>query len=691
MRRQPLILFVLLLAISGWMLWARGPATPPIAAIVPAAQTQTSPPATPTITPTPLPPMPTPAVTVAVEADWQTYTSPTWGITFRYPPGWAVYESPDYISISAVGESGGEIFILMEDYLLSAQGSLREWVTLENVAIGSQGRGPLTPYYVMPIPTNLLPGDVEQGVFSTNHGRVTPTEAVWLAWNGFVFRVASNYHRPIDTANLFAIIVTLKFDPAMEEVLRRSNRWSGDEAALRQQYEEVTAMLAAQCDYTCQMQENYNMRMLALDEARQLPAHQRPFVDIISPILIGSDWLTYTHPTLGISLRYSPDWSVEDPFTTNKLDESSAVQTKIILRTTDEREVLTIELMPYTVSDDVPLHNWEAIHDQLNRAQHPADQFRYRLIVPIRADFIPQQVEDIVHTRQQAADYQVEDFFMSKDGVVFRVMNSDRSLQQQTAAVLSTIKFDTAQLAKLRAQGIFAGDERAMTAALVGEWAKPTTPTPTVNPHATPTPFSTITPRPITTNVPIPTVRATVTPSAFESPLINGQQRYQGETIYDSLSPFELWFAPALWQLAADEDGRHYLVHQTFNGCEIDLRRAPLEGVSWLAPVDLAGQHWRTIAYSRNNADVIGYYLNLDNGTYMYSLILSERLPDVYDPNQKSQCQLDAEAVFDTFSQVGVTLTATPDATAQMPTVTPSPISTSAASQVPPRTSTPVP
>lgn len=682
MRRQPLILFGLLLAISGWMLWARGPATPPV------AHAQTSPPATPTITPTPLPPMPTPAMTVAVGADWQTYTSLTWGITFRYPPGWEVYESPDYISISAVGESGGEIFILLEDYLLSAKGSLQEWVTLENVAIGSQGRGPITPYYIMPIPTNLLPVDVEQGVFSTNDGRVTPTEAVWLAWNGFVFRVASNYHRPIDTANLFAIISTLKFDPAMEETLRQLDRWRGDEAVLRQQYEEVTAMLAARCDYTCQMQEDYNARMAHIDASRKKLLDQRPLVE---PITMGgydvSQWLTYTHPILGISFRFSESMIVEPP-EEQILDESAALNHPIIVRHSDGREMVRLTLLPYTVSPDVPLHNWEAIYDQLNRAVHPIDQFPYRLIVPIDVRYMPLQADDAVHVREEAAAYQMEDFFLSKDGVVLRVTNREHSLQQITAALLSTIEFDAAQLAKLRAAGIFAGDERAMLDALAAQWAMPPTPTP--DPPATATPYPTITPRPTSSPTPTP-VRATVTPSAFESPLINGQQRYQGEAIYEGLPPFELWFAPALWQLAADEDGRRYLVHQTFNGCEINLRRAPLEGVSWLAPVDLAGQHWRTAAYSLNNADVISYYLNSGNGTYMYSLILSERLPDVYDPNQKSQCQLDAEAVFDTFSQVGVSPTATPDANAQMPTVTPTPISTSAASQVPPRTPTPVP
>ena len=63
---------------------------------------------------------------------------------------------------------------------------------------------------------------------------------------------------------------------------------------------------------------------------------------------------------------------------------------------------MTIELFPYMISEDVPINNWEAIQDQLDRARNPLNRFQYRLIVPIEWNNVAHHVDDIVHTQDQA-------------------------------------------------------------------------------------------------------------------------------------------------------------------------------------------------------------------------------------------------------------------------------------------------
>ncbi|MCC6454599.1 MAG: hypothetical protein IT328_06630 [Caldilineaceae bacterium] len=684
MRRQTLTLLGLFLAICGWTLWARWPAMQPVAAgeVSPLAQATTP--------PTALPPMPTPAMTRQVEADWQTYSSPYWGVSFRYPPGWSVTgaettarlpttASPSeatYIAdtvgvpifISPTTGEDGSLYLILAYYTLSEGGSLAEWVANYNEYFGRMGLGGPIPLHLSTIPTSYLPAGVTQGVFAIGEHRVNLPRTLWLERDGLIYNFNSVYNRPEDVARMFAIAASMEFDPDAEARLRASGGFRGDDETLRQELAKMDAEIADDCDPTCE----YIREMEERERWKTLPAAERPLVQPIRPAAIDDPWQTYTQTVLGISFRYGSEMQIIDPFAEKDSDESSLFDKaiSIVLGHSPTQEVMKIELFPYTVSEDVPLHNWEAIQDQLDRARNPFNRYQYRLSVPIEWGYAAQHVDDMVHTQDQAPYYRIETFWLSKDGVVFKVTSSYPYLATDALRILSTIDFEPARLEELRALGLFAGDERTMVDELVQEWAKPR---PTVDPNATPTPIPTPTPWPSPT--PAPTVRDTVTPSAFNSPLVNGLQRYQGNSNYTGYPSFEIWFDPTLWQLRANEEDTNYLVHQEISGCEI-IPDGWATHVIPLASVTLAGVQWGISYFPTTAGEFIAYSRGWDNIGYTLLVSLPTPIPQMYDPAHKSQCELDAEAVIGTHTVLEATSTNSPtppsfDAT--LPTVTPTP------------------
>jgi hypothetical protein len=682
MRRQTLTLLGLFLAICGWILWARWPAIQPVPAgeVSPLAQATTQ--------PTALPPMPTPSITRQVEADWQTYSSPYWGISFRYPPGWrvtgaeanlgpsnelsneqriaATVGSPIFISPTTGDE--GEIYLILAYYTLSKEGSLVEWVANYNEYFGRIGMGPI-PLHLSTIPAGYLPAGIAQGVFATGERRVNPPRTLWLEREGLVYNFNSVFNHPEDVALMLAIAETMEFDPDVEAALRASGGFRGDDETLRQELAKMDAEVADRCDSTCE----YIRAMEERERWKTLPAAERPLVQPIRPAEIDDSWQTYTQTVLGISFRHGPGVEILDPFVEKNLDDSSLFDEaiSIVLEDSPTQEVMKIELFPYTISNDVPLHNWEAIQDQLDRARNPLNRYQYRLSVPIEWGYAAQHVDDMVHTQDQAPYYRIEIFWLSKDGVVFKVTSSYPYLATDALRIVSTIEFDTARLEELRALDLFAGDERTMVDELAQEWAKPR---PTVDPDATPTPIPTPTLRPSPT--PAPTVRNTVTPSAFESPLVNGLQRYQGDSNYTGYPPFEIWFDPTLWQLSAGEQGGNVLVHQAISGCEL-IPDGWATHVIPLASVTLAGVQWSISYFPTTAGEFIAYSRGWDNIGYTLLVSLPTPVPQLYDPDNKSQCELDAETVIGTHTVLEATPTNSPtpprsnDAT--LPTVTSTP------------------
>jgi hypothetical protein len=289
------------------------------------------------------------------------------------------------------------------------------------------------------------------------------------------------------------------------------------------------------------------------------------------------------------------------------------------------------------LGEDTPLYNWDAIRDQLQRAQRRDFNFNfpYRLITPIDPIYFPRQADDMIYT---------SGIYISINGLVYEVSLNPETLPL-AGAVLTTLEFDEAQVQKLRSLDIFQGDEKDMVAELVKAWTTPTPPPPT------PTPT--------------PTVLATVTPSAFESPLVNGLKRYQGYSSYGypDMPPYELWYDPTLWQLSINGDGLDLLVHKNLASCEINPHYARFEALS-LAPARLADRDWG-ISLAGTNA--LGYFVGWGGGGYGFSVTLPEPIADPYDAHFKDQCQLDAETVFDTFNVLA------PAEKGVLPTITPTP------------------
>jgi hypothetical protein len=680
MRPQSLILLTLLVVISGWVLWMRWLSMPPVAASEPLAVAQTSPPSTPTATPTvtptptPLPPMPTPSVTVEVEENWLTYTSPYLGFSFRYPPGWnvegpeanlaqreditetikigAAIGNPTWINPPADSESGS-IYMILDRYRRLPETPLAEWVLLNSSYSDIFGLVDMSDLSLHRMPAEYLPEGIDEGIYAFHEIPLKSVKRFWLQRGDLVYSFHSIYNLPEDVAMSLAVIKTMEFDPAIEETLRATNRFAGDDDTLRQEIEQIKAEQAANphCGANCE----YAKFMTEVERWKTLPAPERPLVQPIRFNEPDDSWQTYTQPLMGITFRYPPKLEVIDPFKEKGLDENSLFDEAIAV---GSEKIMTIELFPYTRSDDVPINNWEAIQDQLSRARNPFNQFQYRIIVPIEWNHVGHHVDDMVHTQDQAPYYRIENFWLSKDGVVFKVTSSYPPSAGDVLSIISTIEFDQERLAELRASGIFAGDERTMVAELVEEWAKPR---PTVDPQATPTPIPTLTPTP--TLSPTPIVRYTVTPSAFDSPLVNGLRRYEGASNYTGYPNFEVWFDPTIWQWSANENGSNFLVHQTIPGCEL-IPDGWATHVTPLAPVTLSGIWWSISHFPTTAGDFLAYTRGWDRASYTVLVTLPE-FPKVYDPDNKSQCELDAEQVIATHKVLA------PDPL--LPTTTPTP------------------
>jgi hypothetical protein len=342
---------------------------------------------------------------------------------------------------------------------LSPSGSLAEWVALHN-SYYDMDMGSL-PMHLSTIPAAVLPEGVSQGIRSIGERPVNPPRQVWLAREDLVYNFSSTYNREEDMALIFAIISTLEFDPEVEAALRASGGLQGDESTLRERLAQAQAAVTPTCDFDCE----YIKRMEELARWKTLPAPERPLVQPIIPAAMEGTWQRYSQPLLGISFRYGSFMEIVDPFAEDELDEKSLFDKAISIRQQNgsaAEEVMRIELFPYLAGDDIPLNNWEAIQDQLNRARDPLHQFEYRLIVPVEWHSLAGEADDIVHTQEQAPYYRVETFWLRKDHIVFRITSSYPPLAQFVPTIISTMQFDTERLEELRASDVFKGDERTM-------------------------------------------------------------------------------------------------------------------------------------------------------------------------------------------------------------------------------------
>jgi hypothetical protein len=666
MRRHPLLLLGIFLPVAALFFWMRLPA-PSVATgqASPLGEATVKPTLTPGAMPTPLGSMPTRTLARQPESDWQRYTSPSRGITFRYPPDWELEDTAESRSVAAGAPlfldategNRGSIMLILERYGHDESGSFAEWVTLNNEWGGMEGMG-AAPLKLYNVPESELPESIDQAIYTISEASHNPPHIVWLERNGLVYSIRSTYNRPEDIALIFAIIQTFEFDEQVEAEILASNTLRGDQNTMRQQIAEVRASFVPECDAACQ----YISYTLELERWKKLPAVERPLVQPLRPALIDDSWQPYTQTLMGLSFRLAPGLKVLDPFAENDLDEDALFDHALTIVSdggSATAQVMRIELFPYTANEDVPFYNWEAIQDQLQRARNPLHQFEYRLNVPIEWGVVAGGVDDIVHLQDQAPYYRVETFWLRKEGIVFRVTADYPPLASFAPAIISTMQFDAARLQRLRDLGLFAGDERTLAAELVEAWANPL---PTVDPQATPTPIPTMTPYP--TPIPSPTVRATVTPSQFESPLVNGLKRFQGEANYPQSPPFEVWYDPDVWQLVADDRDGNLLVHQNIDGCTL-IPAGWATHVTPYAPLTFNGVPWWLSYFPTTAGEFLAYTRSWENISYTVLLQLPMPIPAVYDAESRSECEVDAEAIIATHKVLAPTLL--------LPTPTPTP------------------
>jgi hypothetical protein len=549
----------------------------------------------------------------------------------------------------------GTILLILHSYQRRPDTSLAEWVSLYNEWSWMHSMWGFSPLHFASIPAEYLPEGIDEGIYTIDERPYNPSTVIWLQRGDLVYSFGSTYHRPQEISLILAVIQSMEFNPTVEATLRASGGFQGDDERLRQQIADAQPEPTPECDLSCQQRNDYIAKVVApAATAKALPPLERPTPVAYSPLPVGEDWITYAQPVLGISFRYPPGMSIVDPFRDQQLGDTEATRWGIALTPTqeDRDRIWTMVILPYLLGKDTPLANWEAMYDQLVRAGRQDDNFNfpYRTVTHIDPIYFPRQADDMIMINNGG-------ILISVDHIVYQVGAASATLPL-AGAILSTLEFDEAHLAKLRTLNIFRGDEQQIVAELVQAWA---TPTPPVVP------------------VPTPTVRATVTPAAFESPLVNGLRQYHGNSNDEARSPYRLLFDPTLWQWVVNGEGENFLTHQQLVGCELFPGRGVYE-VPPLAPVELAGQEWGIYYLMRENdvARALMYGVGWEGGYFQAILNLSEPLPDPYDPENKLQCQQAAEAVLDTFTYevVSSTPTNTPvpiDLNTLLPTVTPAP------------------
>jgi hypothetical protein len=170
----------------------------------------------------------------AAPADnWKSYTHKDFGVSFRYPADWQVEETPIGVTLAAPridGSPAGNGSIILAQYTISAGADLQDWVQIYSRFGEHPSLDGMTTQFA---DTTAMPfaavGD--QVVYAVQDSPLMHTEIVWIAKDGFVFRIG-DLAAPEVRYVLAEITASLQFDEAMPANLGDSNRVAGDEAAL---------------------------------------------------------------------------------------------------------------------------------------------------------------------------------------------------------------------------------------------------------------------------------------------------------------------------------------------------------------------------------------------------------------------------------------------------------------------------
>ena len=208
---------------------------------------------------------------IADTSSWPTFTHPTWGIAFRYPPGWTA-DIPDFEKIwkdledapkvdgydstitpeqktyartlghiislyprEGSGWGHAKIEMNLSTYTLSPDGALQNWVRLkydwnENTGMPLDDELDLTA-----LTPSQMPAGVEQAVYVEGEGDHLPRgDSLWWTYEGLVYGIHIYYSEANERDLAYQIFASLAFDPAQHANLREQGQFAGDEEALRE-------------------------------------------------------------------------------------------------------------------------------------------------------------------------------------------------------------------------------------------------------------------------------------------------------------------------------------------------------------------------------------------------------------------------------------------------------------------------
>jgi hypothetical protein len=166
--------------------------------------------------------------------NWKSYTFIDSGVSFRYPADWQVEEIPVGVTLAAPkvdGSPAGKASIILAQYTISAGADLQDWVQIYS----RFGEHPsLDDMTIRFADTTAMPfaavGD--QVVYAVQDSPLMHTEILWIAKDGFVFRIG-DFAMPEVRYVLAEIAASLQFDEATPAKLGNSNSFAGDETALQ--------------------------------------------------------------------------------------------------------------------------------------------------------------------------------------------------------------------------------------------------------------------------------------------------------------------------------------------------------------------------------------------------------------------------------------------------------------------------
>jgi hypothetical protein len=255
-------------------------------------------------------------------AAWISYTHEPWGLTFYYPADWQLVApdfevlaqppkdlpegytfNPDMDVLRTIGHGltlyppnsgpagGVKIEIDLEEFLLSSETTLEEWVLLDR-AYDTAGLGnpqtAQTSYRSEAPPVEQWPSDAAQFLHQIGEREGFRGDVYWIAVGELVYTVSTVDAGDDVLAQLRQMIASFAFDKAVQEKLRATAPFSGSEQEMIRLTERLAPPQSETCDIVCRDQKA--MEQTLAEPPEELAPPGAP-AEADQPSMNQKDWL----------------------------------------------------------------------------------------------------------------------------------------------------------------------------------------------------------------------------------------------------------------------------------------------------------------------------------------------------------------------------------------------------------------